>query len=479
RRLAEEALAERLRLAAAMLRKPGAARDRDLAKSLRESVGEIGAWLHVAGVEKTSPADDLAALRQAAASTQTVLMLAEVASAERADRLPDADRIAARIDGAASILSAGRRPRPGDVHEAIEDEAPSPRANALSAGLARELDAFAERPTADAQHHLHTKTPGGFFLPDAFTNPDHVYYALKTTCAAVFCYVLYSLLDWPGIHTCFITCYIVSLTTTAETVEKLTLRVLGCLVGAATGIAAIVYLMPDVTSITGLMAVVFGAAFVSAWIAGGSPRIAYAGFQVAFAFFLCVVQGSAPAFDMKTARDRAIGILVGNVVAYLFSIAFRSVSVGRRIDPAIAGLLRTLGLMATADQPIRRQLAAETQASLGILERDLALVFYEPVSIRPSRAWLEARVEAARQIGALAGRLLLPEAPEPGLAGAAARLERLADSLDGADKQPVADSGRIDDADELHAFVCDPIRKLERTLGPAAGQGGMASDVRA
>ena len=56
-------------------------------------------------------------------------------------------------------------------------------------------------------------------LPDAFTNPAHVQYALKTTGAAMFCYVVYLLLDWPGIHTCLITCYIVSLGSTAETVE--------------------------------------------------------------------------------------------------------------------------------------------------------------------------------------------------------------------------------------------------------------------
>ncbi|MDI9701200.1 FUSC family protein, partial [Burkholderia cenocepacia] len=73
---------------------------------------------------------------------------------------------------------------------------------------------------------------GGFFLPDARTNPDHIRYALKTTVAAMFCYLLYSQLDWSGIHTCFITCYMVSLGSTAETVEKLTLRIAGCIVGA-------------------------------------------------------------------------------------------------------------------------------------------------------------------------------------------------------------------------------------------------------
>jgi Fusaric acid resistance protein family len=85
------------------------------------------------------------------------------------------------------------------------------------------------------------------------------------------------------------------------------LRILGCLLGAAPGIAAIVYLIPSITSIGALMVVVFLGALVSAWVAAGSPRIACAGFQIAFAFFLCVIQGSAPSFDMTDGqgpRDR-------------------------------------------------------------------------------------------------------------------------------------------------------------------------------
>ena len=189
-------------------------------------------------------------------------------------------------------------------------------------------------------------------MPDAFTNPERVHYALKTTAAAMFCYILYSLLDWPGIHISLITCYIVSLGTTAETVEKLTLRILGCLVGAAFGIAAIVYLIPSITSIGALMVVVFLGALASAWIAAGSPRIAYAGFQIAFAFFLCVIQGSSPSFDMTTARDRVIGILLGNIVVYVLFTNIWPVSVGKRIDPAIAALLRRLsGLLTEVSRP--------------------------------------------------------------------------------------------------------------------------------
>ena len=120
----------------------------------------------------------------------------------------------------------------------------SPLAAAALAELQAALTGFALPTSLEAPPQPTAKPTGGFFLPDAFTNPAHVQYALKTTGAAMFCYLVYSLLDWPGIHTCLITVYIVSLGTTAETMEKLTLRIAGCLVGAAAGIAAIVFLMP-------------------------------------------------------------------------------------------------------------------------------------------------------------------------------------------------------------------------------------------
>jgi multidrug resistance protein MdtO len=38
------------------------------------------------------------------------------------------------------------------------------------------------------------------------------------------CYLFYIGTDWPGIHTCVITCFYVALGSVAETLHKLTLR---------------------------------------------------------------------------------------------------------------------------------------------------------------------------------------------------------------------------------------------------------------
>ena len=432
RRLAERALAYRLTLTAAMLGQPDGDTRREFQAVLREGVHEILAWVKLAGVEKTSTAADLAALHQAVVSTMRIMLLVDMAgrTPERALVPETGALIAGRLHAMAAILRAGGYPV--EIELPTAGEVQTPVESALFVELSEGLVNFAVAPGPLAPPAAAAPTPAkehtGFLVPDAFSNPGYVRHALKTTAAAMFCYILYSLLDWPTIHTCLITCYIVSLGTTAETVEKLGLRVLGCMIGAAAGIAAIVFLVPDLTSIGGLMITVFLAAIAAAWVAAGDARIAYAGFQIAFAFFLCVIQGSGPSFDMVTARDRVIGILLGNLVVYVIFTNLWPTSVTERIGPEIAALLRKFSAMLTAGRGGSALAASEAQAALGALERDLELAVYEPTSIRPGRDWLDQRREAVSNMAALAGVLLLSAAQDPALSrNVAQRLSLLAD----------------------------------------------------
>lgn len=432
RRLAERALAYRLNLTAAMLGDPDGDTRREFQTVLREGVHEILAWVKLAGVEKTSTAADLVALHQAVVSTMRIMLLVDMAvgTPEHA-LLPETGAlIAGRLHAMAGILRAGGYPV--EIELPAAGEVQTPVESALFAELSEGLVNFAVPPGPPTPPAAAASTPAkehtGFLVPDAFSNPGYVQHALKTTAAAMFCYILYSLLDWPTIHTCLITCYIVSLGTTAETVEKLGLRVLGCMIGAAAGIAAIVFLVPDLTSIGGLMITVFLAAIAAAWVAAGDARIAYAGFQIAFAFFLCVIQGSGPSFDMVTARDRVIGILLGNLVVYVIFTNLWPASVTKRIGPEIAALLRKFSAMLTAGRGGSALVASEAQVALGALERDLELAVYEPTSIRPGRDWLHQRREAVSNMAALAGVLLLSAAQDPALSrNVAQRLSLLAD----------------------------------------------------
>jgi multidrug resistance protein MdtO len=434
RRLAEQALAQRLHTAGALLRGPGASARKAFKEGLHEGPGEIPAWLKLAGAEKTSPARDIACLQQAARSTIVILSVVDFLTDGMEPALPASicRRIAQVLDGMAVILGNGGYPTEIKL-EGREDEAGlAPTATAALAELRAALSAFAETPIPAPSPRPAAKPASGFFLPDAFTNPAHVHYALKTTGAAMFCYVVYLLLDWPGIHTCLITCFIVSLGTAAETMEKQALRLVGCGIGAAAGLAAIVFLMPNVTSIGGLMGVVFLVAAASGWIAAGGPRISYAGLQLAFAFFLSVIQGAAPAFDMTIARDRTIGIIFGDLVVAVVFTQIWPVTISGRIDPAIANLLRqAAALVAAASTPKRWELATENRATLAAVEQDLDLTHYEPFALRPGKAWVGERRRVVGILSSLQGPLLIgTDQGALELDGTVRRLRRLAGCLD-------------------------------------------------
>ncbi|KVZ34048.1 FUSC family protein [Burkholderia ubonensis] len=447
RRLALAQLAKRLRLAAHRLRGEDDVRDDVRAAfdaSLREGDKQLLTWLKLSKLEGTSSAADVAALRQAVASSTAILVAVALADREPGARLPDAFTapVAATLDQMAGMLEQGGYPV--DVTLALPPaDALPPLARVVATDLHAAITRFAEPGATAAAPPVDANAPaagnaaepaapppaprGGFFLPDARTNPDHIRYALKTTVAAMFCYLLYSQLDWSGIHTCFITCYMVSLGSTAETVEKLTLRIAGCIAGALAGTAALVFVVPLLTSIGHLMALVFVGAGLAAWVAFGSPRIAYAGFQIAFAFFLCVIQGAGPGFDLTLARDRTIGILLGNVVVYLVFTRIWPVSIGKQVDAALAALVDQWRRLAQIAQPAeRRAQAADAFARHGAIAQDLGLIHYEPAWVRPAPAWLAARRRALAELGALEGPLFLLAERAPGDAAIGAQLARVA-----------------------------------------------------
>jgi uncharacterized membrane protein YgaE (UPF0421/DUF939 family) len=172
-----------------------------------------------------------------------------------------------------------------------------------------------DNPAGNAPAQPKPKKP--FLKPDAFTNPAHVHFALKVSLAAMTCYFIYTGLDWPGIHTAFITCCFISLESLGATLHKGGLRLAGCLVGGLLGFLSIMYLIPWMESITSLVLLVAAVSSIAAWVAAGSPRIAYAGLQIALAFFMCILQKLEPDTDFDGIRDRLVGIILGIAVTTL------------------------------------------------------------------------------------------------------------------------------------------------------------------
>ncbi|HEX8786166.1 MAG TPA: FUSC family protein, partial [Telluria sp.] len=419
----------------------------------------VATWLKLSRLEGTSTAADCAALGQAAASSTAILLAVDLVAREPGARLPDAlsASLSATLEQMAGMLDAGGYPV-DIVLDLPEVAALAPLASLVWADLRIAIEGFAVPDAGPAPaRDLPVPARDGFFDPDAWSNPDHLRYALKTTAAAMFCYLLYQQLDWPGIHTCFITCYMVSLGTTAETVEKLTLRIAGCLVGALLGTLAIVFVIPGLSSVGELIALVFAGAWLAAWVATGGPRIAYAGMQIALAFFLCVVQGAAPAFNLLVARDRVIGVLLGNVVVYLVFTRVWPVSIEKRVDALLSALIAQWRAIAhSADAGPRRTGAAGALARFGELRQNLGLVHYEPSWVRPGSAWIASRRRALAELRAL-------EAPLFFAAGRAqactdARLGQVAERIGAGDadapaEQPGRACAEASSADALMALI--------------------------
>jgi multidrug resistance protein MdtO len=201
------------------------------------------------------PAQEQAELDQAILNTYRALLAVAVLRDQHLDN-EQATAFAQICERSAQDIEQGRLPQVDDLPEllACSSLAVQDLRDALLA-----LSGAVSIGKADPEH-------GSFMVPDAFSNPVYQHHALKATAAAVLCYLIYSAADWQGIHTAMITCYVAALGSTGETVHKLALRIVGCLLGAALGFITILFVMPHLLDIGGLMVVVFLVSLLGAWV---------------------------------------------------------------------------------------------------------------------------------------------------------------------------------------------------------------------
>jgi multidrug resistance protein MdtO len=223
-------------------------------------------------------------------------------------------------------------------------------------------EAASKEGVATPDHPGHPQEPARATV--ASTRP-HARFAVKVMCAVLASYAMYTLLDWPGIRTAVTTCFFVSLTTVGESVHKLTLRLTGAIVGGLIAGLSIVFVLPSLTDIGQLCLLVAVVSTFCAWISTSSETIAYAGMQVAFAFFLGVLQGYGPAADLTVLRDRLVGIIAGNVWVTIFFTVLWPVSVWDQVRAKQAAVLDKLAdLLVTVDH--RAAMGTQVQA-LGMM----------------------------------------------------------------------------------------------------------------
>ena len=253
-----------------------------------------------------------------------------------------------------ALASAGapaprRRPVPPALLDGLAADI-LPIVVAIDGALGRLGNDIARR--RDAGESPPGRTPTNLFVPDAWSNPEHARFALKTTIAVMAAYFIYSVVDWPGISTAVPTCFVVAMGSMGETIHKMWLRIAGALIGGLAAGLCIVYLLPHMTDIGQLCLLVAAASAIFAWVATSSDRLSYMGMQMALAFLLGMLQGYGPNTSLTVLWDRVVGILLGNLLmSIVFSVVW-PISALDRARAAIAQALRALGnLMRDAVHP--------------------------------------------------------------------------------------------------------------------------------
>ena len=443
-RLLREAVVARLDASAAALEGPPAETARHVGPPLSEGNAALGQHVMLGGIFHTAPSAQLAWLSGAATTTYRLLLAVAALPASVAGEARAV--VAGRCRAASAAIRGGARPAPESV--------PAPTDSRALAVASAALDGLAQ-PNGGTDARIASPP---FFAADAFTNPDHQRLALKVTGAAVTCYLIYRIIDWPGIHTALITCYVVALGTTAETVHKLMLRIIGCLIGAAMGFAAILFVIPHLESVGGLMALVFCGVLVAAWVSVGSENISYAGVQVGLAFLLTILNGFAPSLSMDSGRDRVIGILLGNVVVYFFFTGIWPKSaaavVRDRLGLAMAALSR-LAALPPSERVLATAEAERVETETAAASDQIELLPFEPADQRPGADELRDLRDLVGEARALVPVLMFSDGD------AAASSERLARVAAGVGAAPAASAAAAPD-DTPDGEIGDRVHRIEK-----------------
>lgn len=178
-----------------------------------------------------------------------------------------------------------------------------------------------------------------FFVPDAFSNKIYVTYALKTLLSALICYIFYTATDWFGIHTIMLTCLVVAQPGLGKTQRKITLRLLGAIAGSIAALVAIVFILPNLTTLFGLLLLSAPIFMLCSWVATGPENISYAGIQMLLTFSLAVLNGFTPVSDLTEVRDRIVGVILGIIIAGLIQTLIKPERNGEVLQLKLAGLM--------------------------------------------------------------------------------------------------------------------------------------------
>jgi len=133
----------------------------------------------------------------------------------------------------------------------------------------------------------------------------------KGALAGILAYIYLNAIEWPGGITAVVTAVLVCLDNYGAMILKSVLRVIGAFLGGLGSLIVILYVIPQITTLTPFLVVTSVLFGISAWVQTGSARISYAGLQIGYAAALCLYATNYPSVDLMPYRDRMLGIYTG------------------------------------------------------------------------------------------------------------------------------------------------------------------------
>jgi multidrug resistance protein MdtO len=251
--------------------------------------------------------------------------------------------LAEDLAGIRRAIAAGTVPGPSPFHW---DERPDlPLLGQMEKTLSLIHEVLAGGQSASA-FELPVAENGGrntALVPDAFSNPEHVKFAIRGSLAASLCYTIYNALFWPGLSTSLLTCIVTALTTIGASHQKQLLRFAGAIVGGvAFGMGAQVFLLPSMDSITAYTVLFAFVTVIAAWFATASSRLSYFGIQIAVGFYFIYSQEFRFQTSLAIARDRTLGVLLGLLMMWLAFDLLWSVPAAGEMKKAFVAAIRLL-----------------------------------------------------------------------------------------------------------------------------------------
>ena len=256
---------------------------------------------------------------------------------------------------------------------------------------------------SDEEHpfRYHLPEPGeGRRLPilcvDAFTNKEHLRFAIRGTLSALGCYLVYMSVGWSGLGASTATCVLTALGNTGASRHKQLMRFAGVILGACIiGFATQAIILPQIDSLFAFMILFASVIGVGAWVGTSGPRIAYAGAQIVLAYDLVNLNRFTITTSLVPARDTVLGIMLGIFAMWLIFDHLWAKTSTDSMQKLFLAAFREIAELKLAADPLStgaqsRRLLAQSERINAHLDkvRNLADVsVFEPYSKAGDDAW--------------------------------------------------------------------------------------------